>query len=70
MEKTLSIEGMMCEKCEAHVRKALEALDGVAEVKEVSHNKNVAVVSVNGDVSDDAFKAAVEEAGYDFKGVA
>ncbi len=70
MEKTLSIEGMMCEKCEAHVRKALEALDGVAEVKEVSHDKNVAVVSVNGDVSDDAFKAAVEEAGYDFKGVA
>ena len=70
MEKTLSIEGMMCEKCEAHVRKALEALDGVAEVKEVSHDKNVAVVSINGDVSEDALKAAVEEAGYDFKGVA
>ena len=29
MEKTMKIEGMMCGHCEATVKKALEALDGV-----------------------------------------
>ena len=69
MEKTLSIEGMMCEKCEAHVRKALEAIEGVSEVKEVSHENNKAVVTLSKDVAEDAFSAAVSEAGYDYKGL-
>ena len=31
MVKTLTIEGMMCPRCEAHVVKALLAIDGVEE---------------------------------------
>ncbi len=33
MTKTMKIEGMMCGHCEAAVKKALEALDGVAAQK-------------------------------------
>ena len=33
MEKKISINGMMCEHCEMHVKKALEALDFVEIVK-------------------------------------
>lgn len=63
MEKTLKIEGMMCAHCEVHVKKALEALDGVVSA-EASHEKGTAVVTLNADVSNEALKAAVEEAGY------
>ncbi len=69
MEKTLNIDGMMCEKCEAHVRKALEGIDGVTAVKEVSHDKNVAVVTVSDEIAEDVFKAAIDDAGYEFKSV-
>ncbi len=44
MTKTMKIEGMMCGHCEAAVKKALEALDGVAGA-EVSHEKGTAVVT-------------------------
>ncbi|MBQ7428240.1 MAG: heavy metal translocating P-type ATPase [Butyrivibrio sp.] len=63
MTKTISIEGMMCEHCEASVKKALEALDGVAEAK-VSHKEGTAVVSLSGDVADEALKSAVEAKDY------
>ena len=63
MTKTLKIEGMMCMHCEATVKKALEALDGVAEAK-VSHVEGTAVVELTGDVSNDAIKAAVEAKDY------
>ncbi len=69
MTKTLKIEGMMCAHCENHVKKALEALDGVASA-EPSHEKGEAVVQLSGEVSEEAFRAAVEEAGYEFKGIA
>ena len=69
MKKTIKIEGMMCCKCEGHVNKALAALDGVT-VEKVDHEAGVAVVECADSVSDDALKAAVEEAGYDFKGIA
>ena len=68
-KKTIKIEGMMCCKCEGHVNKALAALDGVT-VEKVDHEAGVAVVECADSVSDDALKAAVEEAGYDFKGIA
>ena len=63
--KTLKIEGMMCGHCEAHVKKALEALEGV-EAAEVSHDKGTAVVyfTPNAAASDEALKKAVEEEGY------
>jgi Cu2+-exporting ATPase len=61
--KTISIEGMMCPHCEATVKKALEALDGVTGA-EVSHEKGTAVVSFDKEVSDDAMKEAVEAKDY------
>lgn len=62
MEKTMKIEGMMCSHCEARVKKALEALDGV-EKAEVSHSAGTAVVTVKG-VSDETLKKAVEAQDY------
>lgn len=63
MTKTMKIEGMMCIHCEASVKKALEALDGV-ESAEVSHTDGTAVVSLSGDVADEVLKKAVEDKDY------
>ena len=63
MEKTLKIEGMMCEHCEMHVKKALETIPGV-ESAAVSHTSGTAVLKLSADVPTDRLKAAVEEAGY------
>ena len=64
MEKVITIEGMMCGHCEATVKKALEALDGVVSA-DVSHDKGTAVVKLESDVSNDVLTKAVEE--KDFK---
>ena len=63
MEKTMNIEGMMCMHCEATVKKALEAIDGV-EAAEVSHEANRAVVTLSADVADEVLKEAVEAKDY------
>lgn len=63
MEKTIKIEGMMCGHCEMHVKKALEALEGV-EKAEVSHETGTAVVTLVAEVSDEVLKQAIVEAGY------
>ena len=60
---TMKIEGMMCGHCEARVKQALEAVEGV-EKADVSHEKGVAVVTMKGDVSADTLKEAVEAQGY------
>lgn len=62
-KKTLKVEGMMCEHCEARVKNALEALDGV-EKAEVSHKKGTAVVTCKEEVSDELLKSTVEQQGY------
>lgn len=62
MTKTLKIEGMMCEHCVAHVKKALESLPGVSEVN-VSLTEKNATLNVDG-VSNDALTKAVSDAGY------
>ncbi|MCR5402556.1 MAG: heavy metal translocating P-type ATPase [Butyrivibrio sp.] len=63
MSKTMNIEGMMCAHCEATVKKALEALDGVKEAT-VSHEKGTAVVELDKEVSEEALKKAVEDKDY------
>ena len=68
MKKTVFIEGMMCEHCEARVKKTLEGLDGVTAA-EVSHEKGTAVLSIDGDISDDAIKTAVEAQDYKVTGI-
>ncbi len=68
MKKTIHIEGMMCGHCEATVKKALEALDGVQSA-EVSHEKGTAVVSLTHDVADADLKTAVEARDYNVTGI-
>ncbi|MDD5927690.1 MAG: heavy metal translocating P-type ATPase [Firmicutes bacterium] len=65
LTKTLKIEGMMCGNCEAHVKKAIEAMKGV-EAVEVSRENGTAVVHIIGGavITDEALKKAVEEEGY------
>ena len=63
MEKTMKIEGMMCGHCEATVKKALEALDGVDHA-DVSHEQDQAVVTLKEAVADDVLKKAVEDKDY------
>ena len=63
MTKTMKIEGMMCGHCEAAVKKALEALDGV-EAAEVSHEKGTAVVTLAKEMEDEVLKKTVEEKDY------
>lgn len=63
MTQTLKIEGMMCAHCEAHVRKALEALAQV-DTAQVSHESGTAVVALNEAVDDAVLKNAVQAQGY------
>ena len=64
VEKTLKVKGMMCQHCEAHVRKALEGVKGVT-VGEVSHEKGIAMATLSGKVSDEKLRETVKEAGYE-----
>lgn len=68
MIKTMKIEGMMCPHCEAHTKKALEAIDGV-ESAVASHTEKTAIVTLTKDVDDSLLKAAVENAGYEVLGI-
>jgi len=69
MTKTMEIKGMMCMHCEATVKKALEAVEGVTGA-EVSHEKGTAVVSMDTEVANDVLKAAVEAKDYEVVSVA
>ena len=60
MEKKLTIDGMMCQHCVAHVSKALNSLPGVT----ASVDLDTKTATVSGTASDEALKKAVEEAGY------
>ncbi|MBO5994129.1 MAG: metal-transporting ATPase [Firmicutes bacterium] len=68
MEKTIKVEGMMCMHCEATVKKALEALDGV-ESAVASHEAGTAVVQLSKDVADDVLTKAIEDKDYVVKGI-
>lgn len=69
IEKEVMIEGMMCEHCEATVKKALEALDGIEEASP-DHEKNRAVIRLSKEVSEDDIRKAIEDKDYSFKGIA
>ncbi len=64
MKKVIHVVGMGCEKCVAHVKEALEGLNGVTSA-EVSLDTNTAVITMSNDVADTAIIAAIDEAGYD-----
>ena len=66
MNKTLKIEGMMCQHCVAHVTKALQGVEGVDGV-EVNLKKKTAVVSSQTELSNEVLTKAIVEAGYTVK---
>ena len=63
MKREMNVEGMMCQNCVKHVKKALEGVAGVTEVS-VSLEEKKAVVDAGASVTDQALKDAVEEEGY------
>lgn len=63
MKITMKIQGMMCPHCEGRVRDALSALDCV-ELAEVSHERDEAIITPNGDCSKELLIMTVEDAGY------
>lgn len=67
MSKKILVEGMSCGHCSARVEKALNAIDGVTA--KVDLEAKTAFVDVTGNVSDDTLKKAVEDAGYEVKGI-
>ena len=68
MTKTMKIEGMMCEHCEATVKKCLEAFAEVDEAV-VSHEAGTAVLTLNADVADEVLTKAVEDKDYKVLGI-
>ncbi|MBQ1303924.1 MAG: heavy metal translocating P-type ATPase [Erysipelotrichaceae bacterium] len=68
MTKTIKIEGMMCEHCEATVKKALLKIDGVSDAV-VSHVAGTAVVTLEKDVDNAVLKEAVEDRDYEVLGI-
>jgi Cu2+-exporting ATPase len=68
LQKTMKIEGMMCGHCEAHTKKALEAVEGVKEAV-VSHESGTAELTLEKDVEDAILTKAVEDAGYTVIGI-
>ena len=65
MTKTVNIKGMMCGHCEASVKKALEAIDGI-ELATVSHDAGTAVIELTKEVADDEIRKAVEDRDFEF----
>ncbi len=67
-EMKIKVNGMMCVHCEAHVKKALEAVEGI-ENAVASHKDDTVTLTVTKDVDEALIKAAVSEAGYEYAGV-
>ncbi len=63
VEKIIKVDGMMCPRCEAHVVKALTAIDGV-ESAVASHEKNIATVTLSKEVAEDVLIKAIVDEGY------
>ena len=63
MKKVLTVEGMMCAHCQAHVQKALAGVEGVTEAV-VDLESKKATVTLAQDVADQVLMDAVTEAGY------
>ena len=64
----ITVKGMMCGHCEAHVKKALEAIDGI-ESAVASHEENLVTITTSKPVDEAVIKAAVVDAGYEYVGI-
>ncbi len=67
-EMKIRVNGMMCPHCEATVKKALEAVDGV-ENATASHSDGTVTIECSGEVAQAPLKEAIENAGYEYAGV-
>ena len=63
----INVKGMMCEHCEMHVKKALEAIDGITSAAP-SHKSGTVTIETSKEVDEAAIKSAIEEAGYEYCG--
>ncbi len=63
----ITVKGMMCQHCEAHVKEALEKIDGIEEAT-ANHEANLVTIKTSKDVSKEDIKAAVEGTGYEYIG--
>ena len=68
-EMKIKVNGMMCAHCEAHVKEALEAIDGIESVV-ASHEDNLVTINNSKDVDEALIKEAVTKAGYEYAGIA
>ena len=64
----ITVKGMMCQHCEAHVKEALEKIAGVEEAT-ANHEANLVTLKTSADVAESDLKAAVEAAGYEYVGI-
>jgi Cu2+-exporting ATPase len=64
----VTVRGMMCEHCEMHVKKALEAIDGITSAT-ASHKDALVTIETSKSVDENLIKAAVTDAGYEYAGV-
>lgn len=64
----ISVKGMMCGHCEAHVKKAIEGIEGIKEAA-ASHDTDSVDIELTADVDEALIRAAVEEAGYEYGGI-
>ena len=64
----ITVKGMMCAHCEAHVKEALEKIAGVDEAV-ANHDENLVTLKTSADVAESDIKAAVEAAGYEYVGI-
>lgn len=64
----IKVNGMMCPHCEAHVKQALEKIEGVTEAA-ADFKENLVVVTVSSEVPEEQFKEAVVNAGYEYGGI-
>jgi len=70
-EKTamkITVKGMMCKHCEAHVKEALEAIDGIEEAV-ANHDENLVTITNSKDIPESLIKETVEKAGYEYLGI-
>ncbi len=68
MTRTVKIEGMMCEHCEANVKKTLEGIDGI-ESAVVSRETGTAVITESKEVDASVIQKAIEDKDYKFVGI-
>ena len=67
MERTIRVEGMMCAHCEAHVKEALEAVDGITSAV-ANHDTASVRITCTKNIDDAVLAEVIQKAGYTFKG--